>query len=100
MSNTINLSDAASHERVEGRFLINHATVAQAVYAPDADEHHKIISQSNTWAINVVNAQYVAGTSVPPDRSPSRPPWTRDGISLWKMGMILLATFTPSTKRI
>ena len=64
MSNTINLFDADSHERVEGRFLINHATVAQAVYAPDADSHRKVISQSNKWAINVVNAQYVAGTSV------------------------------------
>lgn len=64
MSNTISLSGAGSHERVEGRFLINHATVAQAVYAPDAEEHRKIISHGNIWAMNVVNAQYVAGTSV------------------------------------
>lgn len=64
MSNTISLSGAGSHERVEGRFLINHVTVAQAVYAPDAEEHRKIISHGNIWTINVVNAQYVAGTSV------------------------------------
>ena len=64
MSNTIKLSGEGSHEHVEGRFLINHATVTQALYAPDADDHHKIISQSNVWAINIVNAQYVAGTSV------------------------------------
>lgn len=64
MSNTIKLSGEGSHEHVEGRFLINHATVTQALYAPVADDHHKIISQSNVWAINIVNAQYVAGTSV------------------------------------
>ncbi|RVT73047.1 hypothetical protein EM858_19930 [Agrobacterium sp. CNPSo 2736] len=64
MSSTINLSGEGSHGRVAGKFLVNHITVAQALYEPDADDHHKIISCSNVWAIDVVNAQYVAGNSV------------------------------------